>query len=511
MSFRTRISALLAATAALTVAIAAVAVYFVVRGQMMDQVDASLRDRLPSAGAPAKVVTVSGKPVGFGFGVQSSDSGQVTAQAGGGPAALPICGPAVDSAVPPVGGRQCSVQVVRVQGLKAPALGGPGGYTQVIDSSGNKALLPGEPLVLPITAADRSVARSKNAGNVVFEDASIAGTSMRIATGAVGDGFAIQVARPLDEVDTVLARLRWILVGVCAAVVLVAGALGRLVARRTLRPVDRLMLATEHVAGTRDLRRRIEEPGNDELGRLAHSFNRMLTALEQSERTQRQLVADASHELRTPLSSLRTNIEVLARDDRLDGVERERMLGDVVGQVERLTNLVADLIDLARGDEPSSQVRDDVALDEVVSRCVEVARTHHPEVRFAVDAAPVTVHGDPDRLARAVDNLLDNAGKWSPTGGLVEVRVSGDGEVCVRDHGPGIAPEHIAHVFQRFWRAPEAKARPGSGLGLSIVQQVALSHGGEVSVESPPGGGTLVRLHLAPALTADSWQLLTVS
>jgi two-component system sensor histidine kinase MprB len=494
MSFRTRISVLVASTAAVTVAIAALAVYFIVRGQMLDQVDASLRDRLPPAGmVGAKVVSVSGAPVHFfGFGMQQS----ATAPAPAPGTAMATCAQGTVAGPVTAPTRECSVQVVQVQGLKAPALGGAGGYTQVIDLHGNAALLPGEPVVLPVTAADRAVAAS-NSSNVVFEDATVAHTPVRIATTAIGDGTALQVARPLDEVNTVLARLRWILVGICAAVVLVAGALGRLVARRTLRPVDRLMLATEHVAGTRDLRRRIEEPGNDELGRLAHSFNRMLTALDESERTQRQLVADASHELRTPLSSLRTNIEVLARNGDLDSGERERMLSDVLGQVERLSRLVADLIDLARGDEPSSQVRADVALDELVVQCVEVARTHYPVVQFAVDASPVTVHGDPGRIARAVGNLLDNAGKWSPaSGGVVDVSVRGDGSVSVRDRGPGIAPEDVAHVFQRFWRAPDAKRSPGAGLGLAIVQQVAQSHGGDVVVESPAGGGALLRLRI---------------
>ncbi len=325
---------------------------------------------------------------------------------------------------------------------------------------------------------------------------------MRIATTALANGAALQVAQPLTAVDNVLGRLRWMLVGICAAVVVVAGALGRLVARRTLRPVDRLMLATEHVAGTHDLRRRIEEPGDDELGRLAHSFNRMLAALDESERTQRQLVADASHELRTPLSSLRTNIEVLARNRDMDDAEHERLLGDVLGQVERLSHLVADLIDLARGDEPLSQVRADVALDALVAQCTATARTHHPDVRFTVAAEAVAVQGDPDRISRAVANLLDNAATWSPPGGEVAVGVHRGGdwtEGTVRDHGPGIAPEHAALIFRRFWRAPEATAHPGSGLGLAIVQQVVATHGGNVAVESPPGGGALLRLRIPSA------------
>jgi len=498
MSFRTRIGILVAATAAVTVAIASVAVYFLVQRQMLDQVDATLRERLGPVGTDTRFVAVQGP------------SGGQVAIAGAGKGVSPPSGLTGPGTVEggctrqaPPGGNDtspifCTVRVVQVPGLKQPLLGEAGGYTQVISAHGQLGLTPGEPLILPVSRADRQLAAAGGAG-LVFENATVAGTHVRIATTALADGAALQVARPLTEVDNVLGTLRWVLVAIFVAVVVVAGALGRLVARRTLRPVDRLMLATEHVAGTRDLRRRIEEPGRDELGRLAHSFNRMLAALDQSERTQRQLVADASHELRTPLSSLRTNIEVLARNRAMDDAEHERLLADVLGQLERLSHLVADLIDLARGDEPISQVRAEVAVDALVAQCAATARAHHPEVRFTVHAEPATVEGDPDRISRAIGNLLDNAAKWSPPGGEVEVGVQRAGtsaEVTVRDHGPGIATEHVAHVFQRFWRAPEAKAQPGSGLGLAIVQQVAMTHGGEVSVESPPGGGALLRLRI---------------
>jgi two-component system sensor histidine kinase MprB len=221
----------------------------------------------------------------------------------------------------------------------------------------------------------------------------------------------------------------------------------------------------------------------------------MLEALGQSELMQRQLVADASHELRTPLSSLRTNIEVLARAPQLPPKERDQLLTDVTGQLQRLSRLVANLIDLARGDAPTSLVRTDVRLDELTARAVDVARTHFPDVRFAIDARPTVVEGDPERLERAVANLLDNAGKWSPSGGDVEVQVT-QGEVSVRDHGPGIATEHMPHVFDRFWRAPQAREKPGSGLGLAIVRQVARSHGGDVDVANARDGGALLRLRL---------------
>jgi two-component system sensor histidine kinase MprB len=277
--------------------------------------------------------------------------------------------------------------------------------------------------------------------------------------------------------------------------VAVAVWLGWVVSRTALRPVAQLTEAAEHVARTRDLSRRISTgTSDDELGRLGTSFNTMLEALEASQNAQRQLVADASHELRTPLTSIRTNIEVLAAENALSTEDRRRLVEDLVGQLEELTLLMSDLVDLARGDEPDLAT-DDVRLDHLVVETVERARRNAPDKRFHVQVEPCVVHGMPARLERAVMNLLDNAAKWSPQGGVVEVTLK-DGELSVRDHGPGIAESDIPFVFDRFYRAPAARGLPGSGLGLAIVRQVAESHGGAVAVESPNGGGACLRLRV---------------
>jgi len=251
------------------------------------------------------------------------------------------------------------------------------------------------------------------------------------------------------------------------------------------------------VTRTRDLSRRVAMNGGDEIGNLAASFDGMLGALEISLRQQRQLVADASHELRTPLTSLRTNLELLARGQPTDPSERQQVLVELVGQMERLSTLVADLIDLAR-DEQATLPIEDVRLDEVVADAITDVRGRYPHVRFEATLEEAAVRGVRSRIARAVTNLLDNAGKWSPAGGVVEVTVHG-GEVSVRDHGPGVAPEDAPRVFDRFWRASNARSLPGSGLGLSIVKDVAESHGGSVSVEHATGGGARFRLRLAAA------------
>jgi two-component system sensor histidine kinase MprB len=250
------------------------------------------------------------------------------------------------------------------------------------------------------------------------------------------------------------------------------------------------------VARTRDLSRRIRTDGTDELSRLGASFNTMLEALANAERSQRQLVADASHELRTPLTSLRTNIEVMS-SDMLAPDDKERLLRDLIAQLDELTVLVADLVDLARDDEPDAAA-EDVRLDTLVSDAVERARRHAADKVFFTDLHPCLVEGVPGRLDRAVTNLLDNAAKWSPPGGQIEVTVS-DGEVRVRDHGPGIADSDLPYVFDRFYRAPAARGLPGSGLGLAIVRQVAEAHGGTVMAERANGGGASMRLKLPVA------------
>ena len=258
-----------------------------------------------------------------------------------------------------------------------------------------------------------------------------------------------------------------------------------------MRRLDR---TAEEVAHTGDLGRRIEVEGRDEVARLAHTFNEMLSALETSQESQRRLVMDASHELRTPLTALRTNIEVLAADDQLDAAGRRRLLGDVTAQLEDLSRLVADVVSLARGAEAADE-REDLRLDALVRRAVERARLHAPGLAFALESAPTQVHCSPGQLERAVGNLLDNAAKWSPPGGTVEVRVR-DGEVSVRDHGPGIDPVDLPHVFDRFYRAAAARRTPGSGLGLAIVRQAAEAHGGTVTASAAPGGGALLTLRL---------------
>lgn len=378
--------------------------------------------------------------------------------------------------------------------LPPPALGAAGGFAQIVSAQGDVRVSSGIGGPLPVTRDVRAVAAGTK--DAYFSETGVGGTELRVYTVPWARQSALQVARPLDEVDNVLGDLRWLFLGAAVVAVAVAGGLGLLAARATLRPVHHLTETVEDVTATRDLSRRVDAEGNDEVARLAASFNAMLAALDDSITAQRRLVADASHELRTPLTSLRTNIEVLVREGELGPVDRERLRHDIDAQLAELGHLVGGVIDLARGEVPVEHVAE-VRLDEIVADAIEQAEFHWPGVGFEQHLEPVVVTGSPDRIALAVTNLLDNAGKWSPEHTVVEVAVQGP-EVAVRDHGPGVAPADAPYVFDRFWRAPSARGLPGSGLGLAIVRQVAEAHGGHASVEPADGGGACFRVRFAP-------------
>ncbi|WP_460869113.1 HAMP domain-containing sensor histidine kinase [Rhodococcus aerolatus] len=325
----------------------------------------------------------------------------------------------------------------------------------------------------------------------------------RVYAQRVDSARTLVIAEPLAPTRAVLSRLGIVLVLVGGGGILLAAAAGATVGRAGLRPVSRLTAATERVARTDELDP-IPVTGDDELARLTMSFNAMLQALGESRDRQRRLVADAGHELRTPLTSLRTNVELLAAASRpgapsLGEEDRADLYADVTGQIEELSTLVGDLVELARDDAPVA-APEPLDLGDVVSRALERARRRRTEVEFVAEVSPWWLDGDAAALERAVLNLLDNAAKWSPAGERVEVSLhqvgEGQAELTVADAGSGIAPEDRALVFERFWRATSSRSMPGSGLGLAIVRQVALTHGGTVWAEQSPAGGALIRLRL---------------
>jgi signal transduction histidine kinase len=319
----------------------------------------------------------------------------------------------------------------------------------------------------------------------------------------------VQYARRLSDVQATANRVKVFLgLGVLggAALALLAGLA---TATRAMTPITRLTEAAREIERSRDPSLRIPHPqSEDEVAELARTFEGMLHALDDSRgeteaalARQREFVADASHELRTPLTSLRTNIEVLARDEALPPGEREQLLRDVTEQLTEMTALIAELVELARGDQAPADP-EDVRLDLITAGAIERTRRNRPGIKFRADLDESLIRGVPATVERAVSNLLDNAAKWSRPGGVVEVTLH-DGELTVRDHGPGIDEGDLPFVFDRFYRAPAARGMPGSGLGLAIVRQVAEAHGGTITAERAAGGGTLMRLNLAGSLSAQ--------
>jgi two-component system, OmpR family, sensor histidine kinase MprB len=333
------------------------------------------------------------------------------------------------------------------------------------------------------------------------ETVTVDSEEVRMRVAPLPNGYAIQIGRSLSEVHTTLDRIRLILLLVACGGVAVAALLGRVVAGRAIEPLRRLTRTAEHVAETRDLARRIDAGGRDEIGRLATRFNQMLDALEStmsaldaSVRSQRQLVADASHELRTPVTSLRTNLEILQANPDLAPDRRSELVDHGETQAEELTVLMNDLIELARGDGPSDE-RERVRLDELVEDAIERAGRHAPGQRVDAELEDTTVLGPPSRLARAVNNLLDNAITWNAPGAPIHITLRG-GELTVRDHGPGFDEGELEHVFDRFFRGSQSRRHHGSGLGLAIARQVAEACGGDVQARNAPGGGALLAIRL---------------
>lgn len=494
MTLRTRIAAAAGVSVALAVLAAAVGLYVAVGTDLRGEVDKGLRARArvftrpPPAGAAGRVgggAEGPGAEGRFGSGPPPGSGGPGRGPSGGG-------GEGGFG-----GGLPSNVQ-------PAP-FGGASGYVQFLAPDGTVHVPGGQgssPATIVPSARDRAIARRGSSS--ALTDRMVRGTKLRVLTEGIGARGAAMVARPLGEVDSELSRLALILAIVGAVGIALAAALGALVAQVALAPVRRFTARTETLTeegalrGTSlDLSKRLEVEGSDELGRLADSFNRTLDALERSIGSQRQLVADAGHELRTPIASLRANIQVLSEAERLPPVEQAGLRKDIVAELDELTALVADVVELARGTaEEGGEGPDEVRLDEIVSAAIEKA-TRRGGARFERRLEPTVVTGRADRIDRAVANLLENARSWSPEGGLVEVELC-DGVLSVRDHGPGFDERDLPHVFDRFYRADKARKLPGSGLGLAIVRQAAEACGGSAEAANAPGGGALLRVSFGP-------------
>jgi two-component system sensor histidine kinase MprB len=384
---------------------------------------------------------------------------------------------------------------------RGAGFGGPEGYVQLVSPTGSVCLATGETTRLPVDGAVKALARSGQGR--YFTDAVLGKSHLRVLVHGAGRYGAVQVALPLTQVDDALSHQLLLLVIIAAAGIALAALLGLLVARTALAPIARFTRQTEAIAANPERldSERVDVHGGDELARLAQTFNNTLDALERSVESQRNLVADASHELRTPIATIRANLQLMRDEELLSPPDREALRRDVIEELDELTALVGDVVELARGTKLTGEPGE-IRVDQIVSAALERIRRRAPQLTVTDSLEPTLVHGEGDRIARAVANLLDNAAKYGASGGAIEVSLAA-GTLTVRDHGPGFHEEDLPFVFDRFHRARDARSQPGSGLGLAIARQAAEAHGGFVRASNAPGGGALLEIGFGPTLELD--------
>jgi two-component system sensor histidine kinase MprB len=502
MSLRARIGAAAGIAVGLAVVAVAVSAYAGTRSNLTGQVDQQLQTltaqvqmsnrapgaQTPRSGAQPSSATGAGGPGGYG--------GQYFAPGGLAPG-RPVSGlrsARSAGAAPlfaPTGSGDCD------RGFGS--FGGPAGFYELVTRKGHTCLARNETSKIPIDARALSIAASGH--GQYFTDAQVGSHHLRVLVTGVGSLGALAVALPLTEVDSSLHSLLLLLLGIGAGGIVLAAGLGILVARTALTPIARFTRRTEAVAAGADPSQRIEVTGHDELARLAGTFNSTLDALEGSVESQRNLVADASHELRTPIATLRANLQLLRDEERLSPADRDALREDMISELDELTGLVGDVVELARGRQKTAELHE-VRVDLVAADLIERAGRRAPGLTFHSSLEPTLVRGEGDRIGRAITNLLDNARKWSPADGVVDVELSG-GTLTVRDHGPGFHDQDLPYVFDRFHRAKDARGKPGSGLGLAIVRQAAEAHGGFAEAANASGGGAVLRVSFGPALPLE--------
>ncbi|MFJ6391588.1 sensor histidine kinase [Streptomyces sp. NPDC091972] len=470
LPIRSRLALLVAAAVAFAVAAVSVTCWFIVQGKLYDQLDEDLQNAAQTQQAQAVVATLTECP-------------------------------------------QTPVETYGDVRTRAEL------YLQLVQADGKACVSSNSLGRVRTTDADQDVVKNALSKEGIFRNGTDSdGKAVRVLTTPLyvsqGPGSpprlytqaALTVAVPLKTTQSTLNELALILLLVSGVGVLGAGAAGLAVARAGLRPVDKLTEAVEHVARTEDLSIRIpvDEDAEDEVARLSRSFNSMTSSLASSHELQQQLIADAGHELRTPLTSLRTNIELLTRSEEtgrpLPEADRKALLASVKAQMTELAALIGDLQELSRSEGQRGERVQVVSLEDTVEAALRRARLRGPELTIDAALEPWYTRAEPAALERAVVNILDNAVKFSPDGGTVEVRLTG-GVLTVRDHGPGIPAEELPFVFDRFWRSPSARALPGSGLGLSIVARTVQQAGGEVTLGHAEGGGTVATVRLPGAPT----------
>jgi two-component system sensor histidine kinase MprB len=446
MSFRLRLTALASMAVAVVIVGASVVVYYTDRHALFSQVDGDLSSSLATPRLNAVVFGKAGELLQVGGGI----SGHVS---------------------------QSTVSE------------GP----RLVVGAQFRVVLPRSSTAVQVHVHVRKPGSSSAPSRSTFATTTVRGVPTRTLS-ISSPNQVVTISRSLLDIDHNLSRLKWLLVFISLGGIGAAAILGAFVSGRAVAPLRRLTETTERIVETGDLSQRTGQRGRDEISRLSTRLDELFASLEASLATQRQLVADASHELRTPIATLRANIGLLAHPGTLDLKERSELIEDVQEELESMTSLVAELVELARGEEPEVAPTE-FRLDEVVRGAVDRAARRAPGVSFRTRLEPSMITGVPERVERAVTNLLDNARKWSPPSETVDVAVH-DGLVEVRDRGPGIAAADAPLVFNRFYRSKAARGMPGAGLGLSIVKQIADAHGGSVSIDQAADGGAILRLQL---------------
>ena len=448
MTLRARLTMLTAAAVALAIIAAAAVAWLLVRSSMMDEVDEELLARSQQVDRIAAAARVPG------------------------------------------GGSQPELQLVEM--VQADPVG-----VQVIDANGSTYQVTFEPLTTALKGAQLPEAGPP--GQPQLQTLRLGGESYRVLTHSAADGHSVlRLFQPLNTVEATLDSVAWSLTGTALAGIALAAVLGWMVSRTALRPVERLVSATEEVAATQDLSHRIDvEVGlKDEISRLGASVNQMLAALERARGEQRELVENASHELRTPLAVLRNDLGLLAKSEEdpqrgLSRQDRAELMQDLDAQLVALTEEVSGIITLAKGDqhdEPPQLTE----LSELITRAVQRSKRVNPLVAVEVHAEPCTAVVHPAALERAVANLVRNALQVSSPNSIVTVRLIQQEQevaVVVEDNGPGLQEDEIPRLFTRFFRGSAARQRHGSGLGLAIVAQAAALHGGSAEAANRADGG----------------------
>ncbi|HEY2769820.1 MAG TPA: HAMP domain-containing sensor histidine kinase [Solirubrobacteraceae bacterium] len=489
MSLRARMGLAAGLAVALAVIAVAFSAYASTRSSLRGQVDNSLKN------LTAQISQRGQHPPPDAF------DGDTRAPFGSGPTGTRDSSGDVKALVAPEPGDDCPGG--RGGGIDlsgGPGFGGAAGLRQFVSPNGQVCAFGGGKQ-LPVNASVKQIAKAQTGEH--FSETTVSGHDLRVLTTGVPGRGAIMVALPVADVNHALSHQLLLLILIAAAGIALAALFGILVARTALAPIGRFTRRTESIAATSEWleHERLEVTGNDELARLARTFNTTLDALDSSVKAQRSLVADASHELRTPIASIRANLQLMRDEELLSPEDREALRTDMIEELDELTALVSDVVELARGTKAGTDLGD-VRVDQVVTDAVQRARRRAPQLAIETSIEPTLVRGEGDRIARAVTNLLDNAAKWSPPGGVVEVGLH-DGTLTVCDHGPGFHADDLPFVFDRFHRAKDARSKPGSGLGLAIVRQAAEAHGGFAEARNAPGGGALLRVGFGPRLELE--------